>query len=83
MIQNDAMRNMLCSYGINVVGVDSVFKLTDTRTPCWILTVMNKNTNMGAVGGIILAGSSSIECFSKGLSQIQKYLVTFLQFFTF
>ena len=75
VIQSFAMRQNMADYGQEVIGVDSVYKLTRDRNPLWAITAIDSKSNMGVLCGLILGGSSTTEVLQTGLQKLLEKVV--------
>ena len=78
VIQSPSMLKQLHLHGRQIVGLDSVFKWLYTRTPVWLLTMVDAHTNQGIVGAIIMAATSSTALLAKGLAKIKARIVCYV-----
>ncbi len=58
-VQSPTMKRNLRNHGQDVFGLDSWYKGTLEKLPCWLLVAQNQETGEGVLGGIVLAGSHS------------------------
>lgn len=69
------LENMV-DYGKEVIGLDSVYKLTRDRNPLWAITAIDAKSNMGVLCGLILGGSSTTQVLQTGLKQLLDKVVS-------
>ena len=76
VIQSSAMLENMINYGKEVIGIDSVYKLTRNRNPLWAVTAIDSKSNMGVLCGLILGGSSTTEVLQLGIQQLLDKVVS-------